>query len=305
MAETGLLKKIKPFISNLKTPQSVITFLFKTLERFNIPPGQVGYMGYANNQLVLDKVDKSKNKKIRKNFEESIKILEKNKKNIFSISQANKSTYSLESNIAPELVDACILAQRNKAIVMTEDCLYLQVNNSQTHKRIPQYCSLFHLAKILLEQNKISFDDYLNIFSYLSSYRGRFLDFNAGLMIRSVFGEIDNIKFDPQKLHYLNLNLTLSEDYGLKPEVAINVLSEFILRIVVARIVTLKNVKEVYEIILIPSLFKRNENNCLKLLETSKEMIANYFNRYNLYFIPDYAKDKIDEMERQIKKLLR
>lgn len=51
LAETGLLQKINPHIPNLKIPQSVINFLFDTIEKFRITPGSFGHMGYANGKI--------------------------------------------------------------------------------------------------------------------------------------------------------------------------------------------------------------------------------------------------------------
>ena len=86
----------------------------------------------------------------------------------------------------------------------------------------------------------------------------------------------------------------------IKPENAITVLSEFISRIIVANIVTLENVKEIYEIVVISSLFKGEKDNCSALLEKCEKTIVGYFEKYHLYSIPDYTKEKIAELEKQL-----
>ncbi|MFA4941022.1 MAG: hypothetical protein WC582_00260 [Patescibacteria group bacterium] len=301
LAETGLLKKIVPFIPNLKVPQSVISFLFKVLEKFNISPGQVGHMRCANDQLVFDKVDIEKNNKIKENFKQSIEILEKDKKSIFSISQANKSEHFSESNIVPELVDACILAQKNDGIVLTEDFLYLQANNLQTNKGIPEYCSLFSLIKELLKKDKISFEDYLNAFYYLSSYRCRFLDLNTGILIRAIFGEDNKLIFEFKNIRKLNLALTLSEEYGVKTEAAIQVMGGFLVRIIIANIVSVENANKVYREVL-PTFFLNRDKKIIGrlLFEYCSNSLEKILKEKYIYSLPILMSEKLAALEKQI-----
>lgn len=301
LAETGLLKKILPFIPNLKTPQSVINLLFKVSEKFNITPGQAGYMRYAKDRLVFDKIDKKKNIKIRNNFKQSIEFLEKNKKNIISISKANKSTQFTESKMPNEVIDACILAQKSKGVILTEDFLYLQANNLQTKKGIPEYCSLFSLMKLLLEKDLIKFADYLNIYSYLSSYRCRFLDLNVDILIRAVFGDASHRIFTPKNIINFNFALTLSEEYGVKTETAIQILSDFFARIIVTNLVTPEQLKDVCKNALPSFLYNRDKKIIGKLLfEYCSKLVGEKLNNNGLLILPSLSKDKIAILKKQI-----
>ena len=301
LAETGLLEKIAPLITNLKTPQSVIGFLFKVLEKFSITPGQVGRMGYAQDKLVFNKIDLDRNKQIKQNFKNSLSLLEKNKKNVFSISQANKSEHFTESKINPELSDACILAQKNKAIVLTEDYLYLQVNNLETKKGVPEYCSLFSLVKAFLEEGKISFEDYLDTFTYLASYRCRFLDLNTDVLTKAIFGDQNNLIFEPENIRKFNLALTLSENYGVKSEVAIQVLGGFFTRIIITNTVTTEDVYGICKEALPDFLFDRDKKVIGKLLlEYCSKSVEKILNKNNIYVLPAVMAEKLAVLEKQI-----
>jgi hypothetical protein len=171
LAETGLLEKIYTFLPNIRIPQSVISLLLDATNKFRYIPGQKGYMFYSQGKINFSDTDPSRMNSVLKNIETSIKILESNPSNVEVISLANKTKTFSEETISPGLSDACILAQKNSTLVMTEDVLYLKMNELETKKRVPGYCSAFAILRVLYEQQKISFDTYLNFFSYLCSYR--------------------------------------------------------------------------------------------------------------------------------------
>jgi len=164
LSETGLLKKVYPCLSNLKVSQSVINLLIQVTERFRFTPGQTGYMGYSQGKIIVSSIEKDKRDLVQSNFIESIKLLESKPKNISTISSANKADCSSEQKIPAELCDACILAQKERVPVLTEDFLYLEMNGIETKKKSPEYFSSLILLKVLNEQGKISFDEYLDFY---------------------------------------------------------------------------------------------------------------------------------------------
>lgn len=233
LSETGLLEDIYQYLPNLKVPQSVITLLLEVKEKFRYVPGQVGHMAYSQGKLLFSSVDPKKGKKIRSNFERSVKLLESKPQNTKAISGANKTGEFSEQRIDPALCDACILAQRDKALVLTEDYLYLKVNELETKKQAPEYCSSFALIRELYEQGKLNFDKYLAFFSYLASYRFRFLPIIVEDIEKAVFGDGEIKTFSPQNIHLLNFPLTLSKEYGVPFEKAFPVVGRFLVNVLI------------------------------------------------------------------------
>lgn len=233
LSETGLLEKIYEHIPNLKVPQSVITLLLETKEKFRYMPGQVGHMGYAKGKLTFSSVDQEKRATIQSNFENCIKYLESKPQNIGVISSANKSECFSEQRVPSELCDACVLAQKDNVIVLTEDFLYLKANELETKKKVPVYCSAFALIRVLCDQKKITFDQYLNFFSYLSSYRFRFLHLTAEDIEKAVFGDGTIKTVQPERIRQLNFPLTLSEEYGVPFDRAFLVVGRFLIKVLV------------------------------------------------------------------------
>jgi hypothetical protein len=231
LSESGYLRKVIAYLPNLKVPQSVINLLIKISERFHLSDGQFGHLIYSKGNIIFSSVEKEKSKRIRSNFIESIKLLESNSERITSISLANKIDCFSEQKIPAELNDACILAQMENTPILTDDYLYLKMNEVETEKRAPEYFSSLILLKILNEKEKISFNDYLNYFGYLSSYRLRFLSFNRDDLEKSIFGDKHILNLNIQNIKNFNFSLTLSEEYGFSIQSAFSVLAGFLLKI--------------------------------------------------------------------------
>ncbi len=245
LGETGLLKKIWGHLPGIKAPQSVITLLLELSERFEISPGQVGRMSYSQGKIAFTDIDAEKQAEVRQNFLDAIELLE-SKDGIEVISAANKSQAFSEQQIAPSLSDATILAQKNKTPVLTEDFLYLHLNELDTKKEKPPYCSALALVRVLYEQGKISFEDYINFFGYISSYRFKFLPIAIEDMEKAVFGDGAINVVNEKGLRKLNIGLTLSEEYGVPPKVSHSLIVRFLIKLLLDNAVTPQVIEGVF-----------------------------------------------------------
>jgi hypothetical protein len=230
LSEMGMLDKINKHVQGLCIPQSVITMLFKIKEKFHCLPGQTGYLGYVNGKMRFTPISPEKAEFIRSNIQNSIKFFEQNSKEISFISNANKVDCFTEQKINAELCDACIFAQNNQVPILTEDQLYLQANSVETKKNIPEYTSSYILVRELYKQNKITIDDYLEFFSYLASYRFKFLTINIDDIEHAIFGAEGARRFTPEKFKLFHPWLTLSQDYGVTFENAFFIVARIIFK---------------------------------------------------------------------------
>ncbi len=246
LSEIGYLKKIYKYIPNVKVPQSVINLLAEVNGKFTYIEGQVGYMRYVRGKINISTIDKEKKELIRTNFINSIKLLESKPNNIQAISYANKIDCFSEKKVPPELSDACILAQEEKIPVLTEDFLYLKMNELETKKEAPKYFSSLALLRVLYENKKITFEEYIDYFGYLSSYRFRFLSLSSNDIEMAVFGD-GNIKIvKPENIRKLNFPLTLSEEYGVPFKGAFNVVVSFLFKMLLDNSVTVEIAERIF-----------------------------------------------------------
>jgi hypothetical protein len=278
LSETGLLKRVYPCLSNLKVSQSVINLLIQVTERFRFAPGQTGYMGYSQGEIIVSSIKKDKRDIIQSNFIENIKLLELKPKNISTISSANKADCSLEQKIPAELCDACILAQKERIPVLTEDFLYLKMNEIETKKKSPEYFSSLILLKVLNEQGKISFVEYLDFFAYLSSYRFRFLTLDSDDIEKAVFGDGKIKVIKTENIRKLNFSLTLSEEYGVSFQNAFAVVVRFLFKALIDDTITSDILEKIFVEIIESFPMKKDKQNlgqmllrvCTKAVEKNK-----------------------------------
>jgi hypothetical protein len=227
LSESGMLPKIHAYIPTLRTPQSVINLLADVAGKFRYMAGHTGYMGYTQGKLRMSSIEKDKKDFIRSNFVASIKLLESKPKSVKVISSANKIDCLSEEKVPAELCDACVLAQKENATVLTDDFLYLKFNSTETGKKAPEYFSSLALVRVLYEEGKLSFNEYLEYFGYLSSYRFRFLTLDSVDIEKAVFGE-GRIKIvKSENIRRLNFPLTLAEEYSVPFQTAFRVVGLF------------------------------------------------------------------------------
>lgn len=232
LSETGLLQKIYSLLPNLKTPQSVIVFLGEVANRFQYTPGQTGHMGYARGKVTFSSVEEERRNILQGNFVEAVKLLEINPENIGVISSANKIDCLSEAGVPEELCDACILAQKENVPVLTEDYFYLKLNELETKKKAPECFSTWALVRALYEKGYLTFDEYLDYFGYLSSYRFRFLPLSQEDIEKAVFGDRGIKYIKPENIRRFNFPLVLSEEYGVPFDVAFRVIGIFLLKLI-------------------------------------------------------------------------
>lgn len=296
LSETGLLEKVYKYLPNLRIPQSVINTLLEIKEKFRPIPGQVGYMAYYKEKLNFSSVNQDKRVKIQSNFDCSIKLLESKSKNIEIISLANKSNHFTEQMINPSLSDACILAQRDKAIILTEDFLYLKANEMETKKKIPEYCSAFALIKELCEQKKLDFNQYLAFFNYLSSYRFKFLPITIEDIEKAITGDSIIKTIKPENIRLFNFSLTLSEDYGVPFNLAFAVISRFLVKIMIDDSIIPEMVVKIFEEIITAFPTSKDKKTLSKLF---LKVVVESINKYRQKIvIGTTIQEKIDKINK-------
>ena len=300
LSEIGFMEKIHPYLPNLKVPQSVITMLLNIAERFRITPGSEGSLGYAQGRINYFKLIEEKRRLIRNNIYASVRILESNKDHILTISKAKKLASFSESKMLSELCDACIFAQNMNHAILTDDYLYLQMNELETKKKAPPYFSSIILLRTLYLKQFLSFDDYLKYFGYLSSYRSRFLSFNADDIYKAIFGDEKLLKVRPEYIRHLNFPLTLSKDYGVADESVLKVLVTFLLKVLMDDSLSVDTVAKIF-LELLNSFPKEkfnkefsmlligvciniiNKNNRIELSKTVQTKVDKYFEMTNVF----------------------
>jgi len=301
LSEMGFLIKILPYLTNLKVSQSVINLLIKTAKKFKPSNGTIGYMYYSHGKTIVSSIEKEQSESIYINFVESIKLLESKPENIVSISQANKIDCFSEQKVPTELNDACILAQKENIPILTEDYLYLKMNEVETKKKAPEYFSSLILLKILNDQKKVSFGEYLDYFGHLSSYRFRFLSLNSDDLEKALLGDRKITNVNIQNIRKFNFSLILSEEYGVSFHSALSVLANFLYKILIDDTIIPDIVEKTF-IEIIKNYPMEKYKNILSnmLIEVCVKKIEKDKSIFILTRISDLTKEKIKRLRKAI-----
>jgi len=238
LAESGMLTKIRAYITSLRVPQSVLTYLADVADRFVYTAGQTGHLGYTKGRLILTSLEPDKRERIRSRFLDAIRELEATPEIIRPLSRASKTESLSETKVPSELVDACILARNEDVPVLTEDFLYVKMNEAESGKKAPPYFSSIALVRALYEEGKLSHADYLKYFGFLSSYRFRFLSVSSEDIQKAIFGDGTIKTAVPTNIRSLNLPLTMSEEYGVSLKAILIVVSRFMVQILIDSAIT-------------------------------------------------------------------
>lgn len=295
LAETGLLTKLHKHVPNLKVPQSVISLLLGIKDKLSYSPGHVGQMYYSKGKLGMSEVNHERREAAEKKVTDTIALLETNSEKIAVISSANKEDVFSEQQVLAGLCDATILAQKEAVPVLTEDFLYLHLNEHETKKQKPPYFSSMALMRVLYEQGRISFEEYLDFFSYLAGYRFRFLVITVEDMEKAVFGDGAITIVNVENLKKLHLPLTLSAEYGVDPQSAIKLVLHFILKLLIDDSVSSEVVEQVFTEIV--STFPTDKDRSLlgrALISTAVQII----NQNQSIFVGMNTQAKVDALVR-------
>ena len=297
LSETGLFQKVHTYLPNLKVPQSVINLLADITDKFRYTAGQIGHMGYTQGKITFSSVEKDKRNLIQSYFIASINTFELKPENIGIISSANKMDCFSEKEIPGGLCDACILAQKEDIPIMTEDFLYLMMNQLETEKKAPEYFSSLALLRVLYENKQYSFNEYLDYFGYLSSYRFKFLFFDLDDIEKAVFGDEEIKTVNPENIRKLNFRLTLSEEYGVSFQSAISILGRFLFKVLMDSAVTVEIAEKIFIEILVSFPTKMNKKDLGQmLLRVCFREIEDNKSKFILFPSNQLIQEKIDKL---------
>jgi tetratricopeptide (TPR) repeat protein len=275
LVERGLFQKIYTTIPNIKVPQSVVAFMLDALKKFEISPGHTGYMGYSNGTISYNQIKGKDNLlQIKERFAKAVKLIEDNTDNIIHLPNSSITDCFSEKNISPELRDACIASQERKSLILTEDFLYLQANNIETKKGIPEHFSSISLVKLLFDRNLLSLSEYLDYFYYLSSYRVHFLQLSIDDLEKAVIVSNDPLTIKPENLRYFNLKLVLSKEYGVDSKTSLSVITKFLIKIVNNNLLSTEHITNIFDE-LNSQFFRDNPSYAFLCVQSCEKTIVN------------------------------
>ncbi|MDP2174226.1 MAG: hypothetical protein Q8J62_10675, partial [Candidatus Cloacimonadaceae bacterium] len=272
LSESNVLKDIIDYMHGMFVPVSVINLLQQVSSKLSFTPGNSLSVHYSQGHIFRTERSDSERRSALKTIQDNIHLLESKPERLAMLSDISKTEALTEQKMLPELSDACILAQQDSSIILSDDYLYLLANSIETGKPIPLYCSTYALILVLYEENIISHEIFFGLFNYLTRYRFRFLHISAQLLDESIFTKGPIHTYNIQGIRYLSLALTLSPEYGVSFNSMSSVVIAFIADLILDDSIIPGNILEIVNILFdeLPSVYNTRPIKSM-LIQTSCE----------------------------------
>ena len=231
LAEMELLKTVTDSLPNIFVCTSVIRLLRQVASRFESSEGRGGRASFINGKFQYRSIDKEAEVRLKTKLLSAADILDSLPNKVISKDYSKSDNKEDLDHVIPEyFVEPLRLAQEKKAILLTDDALIVQAYKLSGEDIIPRQLSSISLARGLVDSGVIKWGTYLDYFSLLSSYRYHLLPISVDDLLCSVLPSSDTglVSFSPRNIFKLNLRLTLSEEYGVKDDVVIRIISLFL-----------------------------------------------------------------------------
>ncbi|MDD3924647.1 MAG: tetratricopeptide repeat protein [Erysipelotrichaceae bacterium] len=272
LSESNILKDVIDYMHGMFVPVSVVNLLQQLSSKLRFTPGNSLSVHYSQGHIYSTERSDSERRSALKAIQDNIHLLESKPERLAMLSEISKSEALTEQNMLPELSDACILAQQDSSIVLSDDYLYLVANSIETGKPIPLYCSTYALILVLYEESIINHELFFGLFNYLTRYRFRFLHVSAHLLEESIFTKGPIHTYNIQGIRYLSLALTMSPEYGVSFNSMSSVVIAFIADLVLDDSIVPGNILEIVNMLFdeLPSVYNNRPMKSM-LIQTSCE----------------------------------
>lgn len=230
LAESGLLQAVIEAVPHMSVPLSVISYLRKfasDLDPTSTSEGRGGLIG-GNLRFTPRAVDRERDLH-GKLIEASALLDGLPNKTIGRLIREDEEESSLAKSMPPCLTEPFNIALDKEAYLLTDDGVMPQAYELTEGHKAPKHFSSLALVKALVDKRLIPLADYLHFFSLLAGYRYHLLPISVGDLVDTVMHKTAGgfITVEPRNIEFLQLQLTLSADYGVNETVALRILSLF------------------------------------------------------------------------------
>ena len=296
LAESGLLEDVIKAVPNLGVSNSVIRLLRDIAGKFETASGNVGRGGFVKGKFQFREVDKKNEAIIRDRFFHMADLLdalpERKRAKTYP-----KSDKDLDNMLPNYFVDALCYAQEKKTHILTDDVFFVRMYKEIKKPLMPQHFSSLILIKAMADNGQIDLQRYYQYFALLSSYRYHFLPLSVDDMMNVVLPQTAGgvVTPAPQNILFLNLPLTLSQDYGVEAKNAVAVLSIFFMRLIMDNTVLPEVADKIFTQTLAQALEKRDK----KLMATALHHGCRQ-NMMDERWINNSSKQKLEMLDKQL-----
>ncbi|HHF7368316.1 TPA: tetratricopeptide repeat protein [Legionella bozemanae] len=262
LIEANLLEAVIKNLPNIGVSTSVIRFLRKIAASIEASSSSLGKGGFVKGSFEFRPKDEEKEEAFRNKLLQAANLLDKlPNKVVGKTHKKDKNTKNLDQVLPDYFVDAFRFAQENGAHILTDDTLFVQAYSILEKSLTPKLFSSLSVIRLLAENNKITWEEYLKYFSLLSHYRYHLLPFSVNDIIQAILPTTPGGLITPtsKNLTFFNLKLTLSLEYGVNDKVVFNILLSVFIKLLLDDSVTSELAEEIFKPLITGALLNRDK----------------------------------------------
>lgn len=226
----------KSVLENIKqifyTP-SVSTCMRKHASEFAQSRFQMGSISFIEGKIYVSDYDHEKELEIKNKFLDAVEFFERIAKKVTTDFLTTKKI-DLENLLHSGITDPYAAARFMKADIISDDFYYHKALELQGKEKQITPISSAALMWALYQKGRISYEMHLNYISYLLRHRCKHIGVSAPILLDSILvkGSGGILSFEPKNIKKFHLDITLSSKYGVTPEIASRVISEFLVKLI-------------------------------------------------------------------------
>lgn len=257
LTDSGLLEKVCSFIPNVGTCASVVRLFREEAKNLESGRTSVGRASFVEHRIRFQPKDEDAEKSLRKAFLDSADYLDRLPiKQIGKPFTRDQAPYDWDKLVPNYVMDPLRNAQKENAVVMTEDGILREAFIASGESNIPYSFSSLSVVRLLARDRKIDWQSYYKYFGRLSQLRFFLLPIDVGDLMEAVLeplaGEL--VTVNPSNLELLNLGYTLSRENGVDDRTFVAILGQFFSQVVKDESISREAADEIFSITLVRTL---------------------------------------------------
>lgn len=261
LVEAGLLEAVIKAVPTIGVSTSVIRMLREIATDFEFAVSSVGWGTSVDGNFRFTPRNKQNEETFRTHLLLAADLLDSLRNKVIG-----KTYPKIEGEINPDselpdyFVDTFRYAQEKEAYVLSDDALFVQTYKLLGVSPIPKQTSSFSLIRAMAENKQITWNDYFRYIARLLFYRYHFIPLSVDDMIQSVLPSAPSglVTAAPQNIALLNLQLSLSQEYGVDEKVATSILASFYTKLILDNSVPREMADEIFALTIKHGLMKRD-----------------------------------------------
>lgn len=276
LINADLLNVVCENINSIYYTPSVVACIREHASNYAQSRFQRGRISFGENMEVhLSEYDHQKELEIKNKILEAVEIFEG-----YALKETDDFLASklidIELKLPSGITDPYSAARLKKIDIISDDYFYHRALELFSGKNQPSPTSSLAIIKSLKTEGEISEDSYLNYVSQLLNNRCKHILISAETIYNAILVKNSSqvVAIKPENVRKLHLDLTLSPQYGVSPELYLTIVSSFLQLLINDSTLTYDSYREILAEFLVAVLKNRDKNVGRSLLAMCREGVV-------------------------------